>query len=381
CHAAIIARELGVPAIVGSEAATRALTDGAVYTVSCAHGDEGRVYEGAVPFHVERVDLDGLERPRTSLKLNVGDPGEAFRLAMSVPNDGVGLMREEFVVSSAVGIHPRALLAWPDLPPDVKAAIDARTAGWDDKPAFYVDRLSRGVATIAAAFWPREVIVRLSDFKTNEYAGLVGGRAFEPSEENPMIGFRGASRYHHPDQAAAFALECEAIRRVREEMGLTNLKVMVPFCRTVAEGRAVIDTLARHGLVQGEGGLEIYVMCEIPSNAILAEAFAEVFDGFSIGSNDLTQLTLGIDRDSEIVAPLFDERDAAVKWLIRRAIEGAHARGRRIGICGQAPSDFPDFAEFLVEAGIDSISLSPDAMLRTMRVVRDAEADIARCRG
>jgi pyruvate,water dikinase len=378
CHAAIVARELGVPAVVGATGASRALASGAVVTVSCAHGEEGRVYAGAIAAETERVDLDAIARPKTKIKLNLGDPGEAFRVAVAVPNDGVGLMREEFVISSFIGIHPRALLAWPDLPPAIAAEVAARTVGYDDKRAFFVDRLSLGIGAITAAFWPNEVLVRLSDFKTNEYAGLLGGAAFEPHEENPMIGLRGASRYDHPDQAEAFALECAAIRRVRDEMGLTNLKVMVPFCRTVEEGRRVLARMATHGLARGVGGLEVYVMCEIPSNAILAEDFAEIFDGFSIGSNDLTQLTLGVDRDSEVLAPLFSESDPAVTWLIRRAIHGAHAKGRPIGLCGQAPSDHPAFAAFLVEAGIDSISLSPDAVPAAVQAVLAAEARLHR---
>jgi pyruvate,water dikinase len=372
CHAAIVSRELGVPAVVGCGDATARLADGRDVTVSCAAGADGAVYEGRLPFTVARADLSALPRPVTKVMMNVGNPAEAFRLAR-IPCDGVGLAREEFIVTSTIGIHPLALLRYDTLDAATKAAVDARTGPVADRPAFYVDRLAEGVATIAAAFWPRDVIVRLSDFKTNEYAGLVGGAPFEPAEENPMLGFRGASRYVHPAYRDAFALECAALRRVRDDMGLVNVKLMVPFCRTPAEGRAVIAELARHGLVQHERGLEVYVMCEIPSNVILVDRFAEVFDGFSIGSNDLTQLVLGVDRDSETVAPLFDERDDAVKWAVRRAIEGARAAGRKIGICGQAPSDHPDFARFLVDCGIDSVSLNPDAVLRVTQIVAEAE--------
>ncbi len=373
CHAAIVSREIGRPAVVGCEHATEVLRDGQKVTVSCAAGDVGAVYDGALAFDVERVDVRDLRRPRTKIMMNVADPSEAFRLAM-LPNDGVGLAREEFIINHAIGIHPLALLHYDELAPEVRAAIDARTAGYRDKPAFFVERLAEGIAMIAAAFYPRDVIVRLSDFKSNEYANLLGGRAFEPVEENPMLGFRGASRYYHERYRDGFALECRALQRVREDMGLVNVKVMVPFCRTVEEARRVEAELARNGLRRGETGLELYVMCELPSNVIQAEAFAEIFDGFSIGSNDLTQLTLGVDRDSEIVAPLFDERDPAVEALIAQVIRAAHAAGRKIGICGEAPSDYPEFARFLVEQGIDSISLNPDAVLRTTALVLEAEA-------
>ncbi|MCB9672183.1 MAG: phosphoenolpyruvate synthase [Alphaproteobacteria bacterium] len=362
CHAAIVARELGVPAVVGADGATSTLTDGALVTVSCAHGAEGRVYEGAVPFHVEHTDLGTLERPHTKVMMNVGTPSEALGLAR-LPCDGVGLARQEFIVSADVGVHPGALLAFDSLDPELRERVEAVTAGWVDKPSFYVDRLAEGVAQIAAAFWPRPVTVRLSDFKTNEYRRLLGGEAYEPHEENPMIGWRGASRYADPAFAAAFALECRALRRVRSDMGLTNVRLMVPFCRTLDEGRKVLDLLASHGLVQGEDGLEVWVMCEIPSNALLAEQFATLFDGLSIGSNDLTQLTLGVDRDNEQLASLFDENDAAVKAMIRVAIEGCHRAGKPIGICGQAPSDHPGFAAWLVEQGIDSLSVTPDVVL------------------
>ncbi|MDE2489909.1 MAG: phosphoenolpyruvate synthase [Elusimicrobia bacterium] len=373
CHAAIVSRELGLPAVVGAAGAIRALGDGRAVTVSCAEGETGRVYDGALPFDVERVDLKGLARPRTKIMMNVADPERVFSLQF-LPNDGVGLARMEFVVSNWVKVHPLALLH----PEKVEAAseraeIKRLTAGWADKPAYFVDRLAEGIATLAAAFSPKEVILRLSDFKTNEYARLLGGAAFEPAEENPMLGFRGASRYYHPRYRDGFALECRAALKVRSVMGLKNLKLMIPFCRTVEEGRKVLDVMAENGLRRGEDGLEVYVMCEIPSNVILAERFAEIFDGFSIGSNDLTQLVLGVDRDSEVVAPVFDERDEAVKRMIASVIRTAKAKGRKIGICGQAPSDYPDFARFLVEQGIDSLSLNPDAVLRTTLAVLEAE--------
>jgi pyruvate,water dikinase len=377
CHAAIVSRELGVPAVVGTADATRILHDGQAVTVSCAEGDVGFIYEGTLPFEIETSDLAGLPRPRTQVMINVADPAEAFRLA-AIPNDGVGLVREEFIINHAIGIHPLALVRFDALEDrDARASIEERTAGWDDKSAFFVDQLAEGIGTIAAAFYPKDVIVRLSDFKTNEYANLLGGRAFEPHEENPMLGFRGASRYYDPRYRDGFALECRALARVRGEMGLTNVKIMVPFCRTVEEARRVRDELARHGLVQGELGLELYVMCELPSNVVQAAAFAEVFDGFSIGSNDLTQLVLGVDRDSEVVAHLFDERDPAVRSMIAEAIRAAHDAQRKIGICGQAPSDYPEFARFLVEEGIDSISLNADSVMQTTRVILDAEREFA----
>jgi pyruvate,water dikinase len=373
CHAAIVSRELGVPAVVGTETGTAAIRTGQDVTVSCAEGDKGFVYEGRLPFAVRRTPLAALARPRTKVMMNVGNPDEAFALSL-IPNDGVGLAREEFIITSSIKVHPMALLDYEHLDdPGAKAEIDRLTAGYADKPRFFVDKLAEGVAMIAAAFYPKDVIVRLSDFKSNEYANLIGGRAYEPAEENPMLGFRGASRYYDPRYRAGFALECRAMRKVRDEMGLTNVKLMIPFCRTVAEAERVIAELAQNGLRRGEGGLEVYVMCEIPSNAISAAAFAEVFDGFSIGSNDLTQLVLGVDRDSQIVAHIFDERDPAVKAMIAGAIREAHAKGRKIGICGQAPSDYPEFAEFLVEQGIDSISLNPDAVLKTTARILETE--------
>jgi pyruvate,water dikinase len=378
CHAAIVSRELGVPAIVGTERGTELLKDGQMVTVSCAEGDTGFVYEGRLPFDVQRTNLKALKRPHTKVMMNVGNPEEAFSLSF-IPNDGVGLAREEFIITSYIKVHPLALLDYDRLTDAaVKAQIDAITAGYTDKPQFFVDKLAQGVAMIAAAFYPKDVILRLSDFKTNEYANLIGGKAYEPVEENPMIGFRGASRYYNPRYQAGFALECRAVKKVREEMGLTNLKLMIPFCRTVEEGRRVQAEMTKHGLKRGKDGLEIYVMCEIPSNVILAEEFAEIFDGFSIGSNDLTQLILGVDRDSEIVAPIFDERNAAVKKMIAQVIQVCRAKGRKIGICGQAPSDYPEFAQFLVEQGIHSISLNPDTVMKTTVAILEQEQRLPR---
>jgi pyruvate,water dikinase len=354
------------------------LKDGQAVTVSCAEGDIGFVYDGRLNFDLERIDLVALSRPRTKVMMNVGNPQEAFGLSF-IPNDGVGLAREEFIITNYIKIHPMALLDYDRLKdPAVRAEIDRLTAGYREKPQFFVDKLAQGVAMIAAAFYPKDVIVRLSDFKTNEYANLIGGNPYEPAEENPMIGFRGASRYYNPRYQAGFALECKAMRKVREEMGLTNVKLMIPFCRTVEEGRRVVAEMAKHGLVRGANGLEIYVMCEIPSNVILADEFSKVFDGFSIGSNDLTQLILGIDRDSEIVAHIFDERNPAVKTMIASVIKSAKANGRKIGICGQAPSDYPEFAGFLVEQGIDSISLNPDAVLKTTVNILNVERQLGR---
>lgn len=377
CHAAIVSRELGLPAVVGTETGTEAIVTGQRVTVSCAEGDRGFVYDGRLAFTVDRTDLAGLSRPKTKVMMNVGNPDEAFALA-AFPNDGVGLARMEFIINSTIKIHPLALLDYDRLEDAaVRTRIDEITATHPDKRRFFVDTLAEGIATIAAAFYPKDVIVRLSDFKSNEYANLIGGRAYEPVEENPMLGFRGAARYYDERYRRGFALECEALAKVRNEMGLVNVKVMVPFCRTVAEGRRVVAELAQNGLRQGDRNLEIYVMCEIPSNAICAPDFAEVFDGFSIGSNDLTQLVLGVDRDSPIVAHLFDERDPAVKTLIAGVIHAAKARGRKIGICGQAPSDYPEFAQFLVEQGIDSISLNPDAVLKTTALIVETERRLA----
>ncbi len=377
CHAAIVSRELGVPAIVGCERATEALRDGQEVTVSCAEGDIGYVYEGQIPFEIQHTNLKELPHPRTRVMMNVGSPEEAFALSF-IPNDGVGLAREEFIITSYIKAHPLALLDFDKLEDTAaKAQIADLTAGYEDKAQFFVDKLAQGVAMIAAAFYPKPVILRLSDFKTNEYANLIGGRPYEPTEENPMIGFRGASRYYNPRYQRGFALECRAMKKVRNDMGLTNLKLMVPFCRTVDEGRLVLAEMANNGLRRGEDGLEVYVMCEIPSNVILAEEFAEVFDGFSIGSNDLTQLILGVDRDSEIVAAIFDERNDAVKQMIAKVIATCRTKGRKIGICGQAPSDYPEFARFLVEQGIDSISLNPDTVLKTTLAIVEQEQTIA----
>jgi pyruvate,water dikinase len=347
-------------------------------TVSCAQGEAGLVYDGILPFVCERVDVGNLARPRTQVMMNVGNPDQAFSLA-SLPNDGVGLARIEFIISSAIQVHPLALIHFDSLPDGPsREKITHMTANYASKPDYFVDRLAEGVGRLAAAFYPKDVIVRLSDFKTNEYAGLLGGDRFEPQEENPMIGFRGASRYYDPRYRDGFLLECRAMKIVRDEMGLTNVKLMVPFCRTVAEGRKVLEVMAEAGLKREDNGLEVYVMCEIPANVILTEEFAEVFDGFSIGSNDLTQLTLGLDRDSQIVAHLFDERDPAVMRLIEDVIRRARSAGRKIGICGQAPSDYPEFARFLVSCGIDSISLNPDTVLKTTREIVAVEEELLR---
>jgi pyruvate,water dikinase len=363
CHAAIVSRELGIPCVVGTGNATGVLEDGQLVTVSCAEGESGRVYEGVVAFERKELDPSTLPKPRVPLMLNVGDPDRAFHVSQ-LPAAGVGLARIEFVVSSWIGVHPMALLH-PERVADAEtlARIRERTAGWNPAADFFVERLASGVAQIGAAFYPRPVIVRFSDFKTNEYAGLLGGAPFEPAEANPMIGFRGASRYYDDRYREAFALECAAIRRVRETMGLENVQVMVPFCRTLEEARRVLEEMRRNGLRRGEHGLAVYVMCEIPNNVVLAEEFSDLFDGFSIGSNDLTQLALGVDRDSEILAHLFDERDPGVRRLIEMVVAAAHRRGKHVGICGQAPSDYPEFAEFLAGIGIDSISLNPDSLV------------------
>jgi pyruvate, water dikinase len=373
CHAAIIARELGVPAIVGCGNATDILKNGQEVTISCAEGEEGKVYSGLLPFEVEEVALENLPRTRTQILMNVGNPQEALSLS-AIPNDGVGLARTEFIIANQIQIHPMALIHYDLLKDEfVKLKIADITALYDDKPQYFVDKLAQGIGRIAAAFYPKPVIVRTSDFKSNEYANLLGGQQFEPHEENPMLGWRGAARYYDDGYREAFALECHALKRVREEMGLTNVIPMIPFCRTPDEGRLVLAEMAKNGLKQGVNGLQVYVMCELPSNVIMAEEFAEVFDGFSIGSNDLTQLTLGLDRDSALVARLFDERSEGVKRMVKMAIEAAKKCDRKIGICGQAPSDYPEFAQFLVEQGIDSISLNPDSVLKTMLEVAKAE--------
>ncbi len=375
CHAAIIAREMGITAIVGTGDGTACVTDGEAITLSCCEGDVGHVYRGALPFHVDEVAVDHLPPTRTRILMNVGNPEEVFNLA-AIPCDGVGLARLEFIIANHIRVHPMALLQPSKVADPVeRAAIEALTAGYAEPADYYVDLLAQGMAKIAAAFYPRPVILRFSDFKSNEYARLLGGRAFEPSEENPMIGWRGASRYYAPAFREAFALECRALRQVRDGMGLTNVIPMVPFCRTPEEGDRVLAQMATEGLERERNGLEVYVMCELPSNVIGAEAFAERFDGFSIGSNDLTQLTLGLDRDSALVADLFDERQASVMEMIRIAIRTAKRCGRKIGICGQAPSDYPDFARFLVAEGIDSISLNPDAVVRARLAIAAMEAE------
>ena len=371
-HAAIVARELGVPAVVGAVGATRSVPEGEEVTVSCAEGERGVVYRGRLPFEVEEIRPETLPRTRTRILVNVGTPEEALRTSL-LPTDGVGLLRMEFVFASHVRVHPLALTRFETLPKEVRRQVEEVTEAYPDKRAYFVETLSQGIGLIAAAFYPRPVLLRFSDFKTNEYARLLGGHLFEPKEENPMLGWRGASRYYHPDYKEGFLLEVAAVRRVREEMGLKNLMVMVPFCRTPEEGENVLEVMAEGGLRRGEGGLEVHVMAEIPSNVLEAEAFAELFDGFSIGSNDLTQLALGLDRDSERVAHLFDERRETVKRLAAMLIEKAHAKGKKVGICGQAPSDYPEFAAFLVERGIDSLSLNPDALLRTVREVAEVE--------
>lgn len=365
CHAAIIARELGIPAVVGCGDATKTILDGDDVTVSCAEGDTGYVYAGRLPFELVRLDVDTMPELPVKVMLNVGNPDRAFAF-QSIPNAGVGLARVEFLISNAIGIHPKALLQYDQLEDEqLKQLIDEKTAAYESPVEYYIERLKEGIATIAAAFYPKPVIVRLSDFKSNEYANLAGGHLYEPHEENPMLGFRGASRYVSANFVDCFALECIAVKRVREKMGLTNVEVMIPFVRTLTEAKQVISVLKTHGLERGQNGLRIIMMCELPGNALLANEFLEYFDGFSIGSNDLTQLTLGLDRDSGLVASQFDERDAAVKSLLHMAISACKQQGKYIGICGQGPSDHPDFAEWLMEEGIDSLSLNPDSVLET----------------
>jgi pyruvate,water dikinase len=373
CHSAIISRELGLPCIVGTGNATERLTTGIEATVSCADGAQGNVYEGHIEYIVERRTMEAEERPRTQVMMNVGDPDHAFALA-SLPNDGVGLARLEFIINNHIGIHPMALVRYPNLKREEDIKEIARRINEEDPREFFVRCLSEGVGRIAAAFYPKPVIVRMSDFKSNEYARLIGGQEFEPIEENPMLGFRGASRYYDERYQEGFRLECAALARVREEMGLINVKAMIPFCRTVEEGERVVALMAEFGCKQGEKELEIYAMCELPANVVFADEFLRVFDGYSIGSNDLTQLALGLDRDSEMVAHLFDERNGAVEKMVAMAIEAAHRAGKKIGICGQAPSDYPEFARFLVERGITSISLNPDTVLQTTHIINEAEA-------
>ncbi|MBI2487936.1 MAG: phosphoenolpyruvate synthase [Deltaproteobacteria bacterium] len=376
CHAAIVSRELGIPAVVGAENATEKIYTGQPLTVSCAEGDEGLAYEGTLPFHVEKLLLKDLSRPKTRIMMNLGNPDEAFSLSM-IPNDGVGLARMEFIISSYIKIHPMALIH-PERITDGKILkeINDVTFGYEKKEDYFVEKLAHGVGTIAAAFYPKPVIVRMSDFKSNEYASLIGGQYFEPKEENPMIGFRGASRYYDERYREGFALECKAMKKVREEMGLTNLIIIIPFCRRIDEGEKVLAEMAKNGLKRGENGLEVYVMCEIPNNVLMVDEFSKLFDGFSIGSNDLTQLVLGVDRDSELVSHDFDERDPGVMKMISMAIQGARKNHRHSGLCGQAPSDYPEFAEFLVREGIDSISLNPDSVMKITQRVIEVEKKI-----
>jgi pyruvate,water dikinase len=364
CHAAIIARELGIPAVVGCGDATERLREGTAVTVSCAEGDTGYVYEGSLPFEVTAVSRGDLPPLPVKIAMNVGNPQLAFSFAQ-LPNAGVGLARLEFVINNEIGIHPRACLEYSQLPDELRTAVAAAARGYGEPKDFFREKLVEGVATIAAAFWPKPVIVRLSDFKSNEYRKLLGGELYEPDEENPMLGFRGASRYLAASFRDCFELECAALRKVRGELGLTNVELMVPFVRTVQEARGVIELMAKNGLRRGENGLRIVMMCEVPSNAVLADAFLEYFDGFSIGSNDLTQLTLGLDRDSGLVAEAFDERDAAVKALLQMAIQACRRQGKYVGICGQGPSDHPDFARWLMDQGIGSLSLNPDTVVAT----------------
>ena len=378
CHAAIISRELGIPCVVGTSDGASKIKSGQGITVDCSQGEEGFVYKGLLDFRIEKIDLHTIPKTHTKIMMNLGTPDQAFASSF-LPNHGVGLAREEFIINSHIKIHPLALINFSSIKDKkVKAEIEQITHGYKDKKQFFIDKLAEGVAMIGAAFYPKDVIVRLSDFKSNEYANLIGGREYEPIEDNPMIGWRGASRYYSPKYRAAFALECMALKKVRELFGLKNVKVMIPFCRTVDEGKKVIAEMNKNGLKKGVHGLEVYVMCEIPSNVILADQFCEIFDGFSIGSNDLTQLTLGLDRDSELVSSIYDERNDAVKRLIETVIKVAKHHHRKIGICGQAPSDFPDFAEFLVECGIDSISLNPDTVVSTMVRIAKKEKQLAR---
>ncbi|TAK65118.1 phosphoenolpyruvate synthase [Methylobacter sp.] len=378
CHAAIISRELGVPAVVGCENATTAIKHNSPVTVSCAEGDVGKVYSGILDFDIKTTDLSGLQRPKTKIMLNIGNPELAFKTSF-LPNDGVGLARMEFIITEYIKAHPMALIHPEQVQDaDEREQLDQLTDNYPSAEDYFIQKLSEGVGTIAAAFYPKPVVVRMSDFKTNEYATLLGGRWFEFDEANPMIGFRGASRYIHPAYAEGFALECKAMKRVRDQMGLTNVILMIPFCRRVEEARRVLDYMAQLGLKRGEQGLEVYVMCEIPNNVIQIDAFSEHFDGFSIGSNDLTQLTLGVDRDSAIIAEDFDERDPGVKEMIRLAIDGARRNGKHCGLCGQAPSDYPEMAEFLVETGIDSMSLNPDTVLQTTQLVLETERRLSR---
>ncbi|HTH51482.1 MAG TPA: phosphoenolpyruvate synthase, partial [Pyrinomonadaceae bacterium] len=373
CHSAIISRELGIPCIVGTGDATEKIKNGAPVTVSCAEGERGNIYYGKIDFKVEKHKIDDKVRPRTQIMMNVGDPDHAFNVSR-LPNDGVGLARLEFIINNHIGIHPMALVNYPNLKRQADIDTIADRIKEEDPKEFFVRSLAEGIARIACAFYPKPVIVRMSDFKSNEYAMLIGGKEFEPVEENPMIGFRGASRYYDDRYKAGFKLECQALCRAREDMGLTNIKPMIPFCRTVEEGQKLIDLMREYGLVQGENDLEIYAMCELPANVVFADEFLKIFDGYSIGSNDLTQLALGLDRDSEMVAHLFDERNGAVEKMVAMAIDAAKRAGKKIGICGQAPSDYPEFADFLVERGINSISLNPDTVIQTTQHILETEA-------
>jgi pyruvate,water dikinase len=373
CHAAIIARELGIPAVVGCGNATQVLQDGQGVTVSCAEGDTGFIFEGQLGFDIRKNSVDAMPDLPFKIMMNVGNPDRAFDFAQ-LPNEGVGLARLEFIINRMIGVHPKALLNFASLPVEIKESVEKRIAGYNDPVGFYVEKLVEGISTLAAAFWPKKVIVRLSDFKSNEYANLIGGKLYEPEEENPMLGFRGASRYISESFRDCFELECRALKKVRNEMGLTNVEIMVPFVRTLGEGSQVVELLASNGLKRGENGLKVIMMCELPSNALLAEEFLEFFDGFSIGSNDLTQLTLGLDRDSGIVAHLFDERNPAVKKLLANAIAACNKAGKYIGICGQGPSDHPDLAKWLMEQGIESVSLNPDSVLDTWFFLAEGQA-------
>jgi len=375
CHAAIIARELGIPAVVGCGNATQVLKDGQGVTVSCAEGDTGFIFEGELGFDVRQNSVDAMPELPFKIMMNVGNPDRAFDFAQ-LPNAGVGLARLEFIINRMIGVHPKALLNYAGLPQELKDSVDKRIAGYNDPVDFYVEKLVEGISTLAAAFWPKKVIVRLSDFKSNEYANLIGGKLYEPEEENPMLGFRGASRYISESFRDCFELECRALKRVRNEMGLTNVEIMVPFVRTLGEASQVVDLLAENGLGRGVNGLRVIMMCELPSNAILADEFLEYFDGFSIGSNDLTQLTLGLDRDSGIIAHLFDERNPAVKKLLANAIQACNKAGKYIGICGQGPSDHPDLAKWLMEQGIESVSLNPDSVLETWFFLAEGQAAV-----
>ncbi len=378
CHAAIVSRELGIPCVVGTTDGTQKIEDGSDVTVSCAGGNEGIVFGGKLKFEVRKTDIQNLPRTKTKIMMNVGSPDLAFEYSQ-IPNDGVGLAREEFIIDSHIKIHPMALLHFDELADqEAKATIEALTVGYTDKALYYVDKLAEGIATIGAAFHPNDVIIRFSDFKTNEYANLIGGKQFEPNENNPMIGWRGASRYYDPKFQPAFELECRAFKKCRDEMGLTNIKAMIPFCRTLDEARKCLDVMAGQGLKRGENGFEVYVMCEIPANVILASQFADLFDGFSIGSNDLTQLTLGVDRDNNNVAHVYSESNEAVKELIRTVVKVAHEKHVKIGLCGQAPSDNPEFAAFLVEIGIDSMSLAPDSVIQTTIQTKEIEDRLGR---